>query len=295
MQLQLQINLGAWSSRHLRRCCMLTRILTALVGIPVAAFVVTKGGLLFLAAVLFLTLVGWKELADMGATKKAHLFKASSGLASVLLVLSLGLGFEQLALPIIALGSIAILIEGLYNHCQRGEVQWEQHTSLSALAFLYVGVLFAHLPLLRNLPGAAVLTGSLTFQHGEFLFWVILLGTWASDTFAYFAGRALGKHKFCSVSPKKTWEGVIAGFIGCVLVIYLLGSSYLNLTALQALAVGIAVGIAAPIGDLVESILKRSFEIKDSGKLFPGHGGVLDRFDSLLFAVPVAYYLILIH
>jgi len=273
---------------------MLTRILTALVGIPVAALVVTKGGWLFLAAVLFLALVGWKELADMAATKDIHVFKASSGLATALLILALGCNYEQLTLPILGLGSIGILIEGLYNHCQRGESRWELHTSLSALAFLYVGVLFAHLPLLRNLPGAESMIGALKFQHGELLFWVVLLGTWSSDTFAYFAGRALGKHKFCSVSPKKTWEGVAAGFTGAVLVIFLLSINYLGLSSPLALAIGLAVAFTAPVGDLVESILKRSFEIKDSGRLFPGHGGVLDRFDSLLFAVPVAYYIILL-
>jgi phosphatidate cytidylyltransferase len=271
---------------------MLTRILTALVGIPIAILVVTKGGMSFAVAILFLALVAWHEIAAMAGTKDIHIYTCSSGVAVLLLVLAGGLGKEFLFVPILALSCLAVLMEGLYKHCQQGEIGWEKHTAASAVTILYVGLLFAHLPLLRQWPGAGTTILGLQFDKGEALLWLVLLGTWASDTFAYFFGMALGKHKFCSVSPKKSMEGAAAGFIGSLLVVAWIATGALQFTMVQAVMLGLGVAIFAPIGDLVESILKRSFEIKDSGKLFPGHGGVLDRFDSLLFAVPVVFYLL---
>ena len=271
---------------------MLTRILTALVGIPIAILVVTRGGMLFAAAILFLALVAWHEIAAMAGTKDIHVYPCSSGVAVFLLVLAGGWAKEFLFVPILALSCLAVLMEGLYRHCQLGETSWEKHTAVSAITILYVGLLFAHLPLLRQWAGPEITVGSLHFAQGEALLWLVLLGTWASDTFAYFFGMAFGKHKFCSVSPKKSMEGAAAGFAGSLLVVAWIATGALHFPVSQAVLLGLGVAIFAPIGDLVESILKRSYEIKDSGKLFPGHGGVLDRFDSLLFAVPVVFYLL---
>ena len=131
----------------------------------------------------------------------------------------------------------------------------------------------------------------MAFSKGEIALWMVLLGTWASDTFAYFFGIAFGRHKFCSVSPKKSMEGAVAGFIFAFAVTGGIACHGLHTGLFPAAVLGLAVAFFAPVGDLVESILKRSFEIKDSGNFFPGHGGVLDRFDSLLFAVPAVYYL----
>jgi phosphatidate cytidylyltransferase len=271
---------------------MLTRILTALVGIPVAIFVVTKGGLIFSLAVMFLAMVAWYELAHMAQEHNLHVYKISSGIPVLLLVTAGGFRIPEFFTPILAFGIMAILIEALYEHCQYGEPNWDTHTAISALAVLYVGLLFAHLPLLRNFGTHEYTVCSLHFTQGELCLWMVLLGTWASDTFAYFFGMAFGKHKFCSVSPKKSMEGAAAGFIGSIIVVALIATKALDFTVMQGITMGLGVGFFAPLGDLVESVLKRSFGIKDSGKLFPGHGGVLDRFDSLLFAVPVVYYLL---
>ena len=117
----------------------------------------------------------------------------------------------------------------------------------------------------------------------------ILLLLWASDTGAYFAGKSFGKHKlFISVSPGKTWEGAIGGVIFTMLAAWFLSVPFPALSTNQWLALGGVAALAGPYGDLVESLLKRSINLKDSGSLIPGHGGFLDRFDSFLFAVPFA-------
>ena len=171
-----------------------------------------------------------------------------------------------------------------------GETDWPAHTSLSTCALLDTGLLFAHVILLREYPGAGISVLGLPFARGEAAVWMVLLGTWASDTFAYFFGMAFGKHKFCSVSPKKSMEGAVAGFVWSFAITAAMAHCWLGATAAAACLLGLTVAFCAPVGDLVESILKRSFEIKDSGNFFPGHGGVLDRMDSLLFAAPAAYY-----
>ena len=95
------------------------------------------------------------------------------------------------------------------------------------------------------------------------------------------------------MSPKKSFEGAVCGFVGCFITVMVLSLFYLGIALWQACLLGVVVAFFAPVGDLVESIIKRSFEIKDSGNIFPGHGGVLDRFDSLLFTAPVVYYVLL--
>ncbi len=117
----------------------------------------------------------------------------------------------------------------------------------------------------------------------------ILCMVWCNDTFAYFAGRWLGKHKlFERISPKKTWEGFIGGMCMTIACGFVLSHYYINLSAIEWMGLGLVVSIAGTYGDLVESLLKRSTQLKDSGSLLPGHGGFLDRFDGFLFAVPAA-------
>ncbi len=123
--------------------------------------------------------------------------------------------------------------------------------------------------------------------------WVVvsMVITWANDTFAYFTGRLLGKHKlYPEVSPNKTWEGFFGGMAGSVggLFVYR-GLFETPLTAVDCVVVGLAGAVCGPIGDLCESMLKRAYGVKDSGKLIPGHGGVLDRIDALLFNSPMVF------
>ncbi|HMK93727.1 MAG TPA: phosphatidate cytidylyltransferase, partial [Thermoleophilia bacterium] len=113
-------------------------------------------------------------------------------------------------------------------------------------------------------------------------------------TVAYFTGRYFGATPMAPrLSPKKTWEGFVGGFIGTVLMVVFIGLYYRGIGELHALLLGLLIGVMGPIGDLFESLVKRDVEIKDAGRFFPGHGGILDRFDGLLFAAVASYYLIL--
>jgi CDP-diglyceride synthetase len=266
------------------------RILTAIVGIPIAVFLVTRGGIFFTAAVFILTLVAWTEYARMAAAKNVNTYKLTSFLPSLLTVVAAGVGKEEYLMPIVTFAVLGILCEGLYRHCNCGEKNWTIHVSNSLMALLYVGLLFAHISLIRDYSADVVRYMGLYFSRGELALWMVLLGTWASDTFAYFFGIAFGKHKFCSVSPKKSMEGAVAGFIFAFAVTGGIAYHGLHAEVFPALLLGLTVAFFAPVGDLIESILKRSFDIKDSGNFFPGHGGVLDRFDSLIFAVPAVFY-----
>lgn len=148
------------------------------------------------------------------------------------------------------------------------------------LVWAYVPVLFSYIVLLHAMP------------TGHMLVFMVLLMTMVCDSSAYFAGTRWGRHRlYPAVSPKKSIEGAVGGVGGAVLAA--LASKWIYMpefTIVTALGFGFVVGVFAQVGDLFESLLKRSAQIKDSGHLFPGHGGMLDRLDSLLFAFPLAYF-----
>ncbi len=147
---------------------------------------------------------------------------------------------------------------------------------------LYIGWLLSHLVALRDL------------DDGRNWIFFALFTTFASDTAAFFTGRALGKHKLAPhISPGKTWEGAIGGILGAIIVslFFILPTPLiLHLSCGQAVLLGLLVSIFGQLGDLVESLFKRNMGVKDSGTLLPGHGGFLDRIDSVIFAGIVVYY-----
>jgi phosphatidate cytidylyltransferase len=162
-----------------------------------------------------------------------------------------------------------------------------QPTTLSIAATVlggaWIGLGLAHMILIREIP-----------EHGTLAAFTVLLAVFASDTAAYVAGRLIGRHTLAPrTSPGKTWEGLAAGTIAAVLVPFfaLYEEGFLDVT--QSLVLGGAIAVAAPMGDLFESALKRDAGLKDTGRLLLGHGGMLDRLDALLFTAVVSYYLLL--
>ena len=271
---------------------MLKRTFTAIVGVTAAFFLIRSGGLIFAAAVLLLAIIGWYEFRVMMLSKGYKVYYLTSGTAVALLNIVPAFGFKDTLVPILTAAIISIMLEGLYYH-KRGN--WAPEVALSSFSVLYVGLLFSHFTMLREVSSSAVTVNGIgNMPLGEAFLWLVLFGTWASDTFAYIFGCAFGKRPLCQpVSPKKSIEGAVAGFIGCIIVVMYLGVYLLAFDILKTFILSMIIAIFAPLGDLVESLLKRSFGVKDSGKVFPGHGGVLDRFDSVLFAIPITYYFIL--
>jgi len=152
--------------------------------------------------------------------------------------------------------------------------------ALTLAGAVYVGGLFGHMILLRNLP--------------QGLGWLLLTfaGTWTCDTAAYFAGVNLGKHGFFThISPHKTWEGALGGFAAGIVATIIAGH-LLGLPLWQGLVLGVVLVLGVITGDLSESIIKRQVNVKDSGTLIPGHGGMLDRIDSLIFGGVIVYYFV---
>lgn len=155
--------------------------------------------------------------------------------------------------------------------------------SITLLGFIYVGLLFSFIPLVNIKDG------------GSYLVWLIFIGSWLSDTSAYYAGKYLGKRKLApKLSPKKTIEGSIGGFLGstlgCGIFGIMVSSSLPHIAIIHYFLIGALCGVMGQFGDLVASSVKRYVGIKDYSNLIPGHGGILDRFDSILFNATVVFY-----
>lgn len=159
--------------------------------------------------------------------------------------------------------------------------------ALTVFGFIYVAVFFSFI----------VKTN--TLDHGKYYVWLIFISSWLCDTSAYYVGRIFGKHKLCpQVSPKKTIEGSIGGLLGssiaCGIFGFYLNSIGVGVPVYHLFIIGLVCGIVCQFGDLAASSIKRFSEVKDYSNLIPGHGGILDRFDSILFASVVVYYYIVI-
>lgn len=291
---------------------MKTRILTSLVGVPlILVLLFWPGGLpwfCFVAAVMAMAIyeftkalwakgiyVHWIALAVAGATT---LFCGAPRPGE-----SFGALDSQTLHRIhnwVSIETAAVLIMLLLA----GDLIWNRRAPLKNLGATFVGMVWITfaMPFLVQIRGVGVLMetrGGQPFFEMPFgipirawLVLSVLLVIWAGDSGAYFVGRAIGKHKMApAISPNKTWEGAIGGLAASWLVGHWM-VNHVGLYTGLALVFGLIVGAAGQIGDLFESAIKREIGIKDFGNLLPGHGGVLDRFDSLLFAAPVAYLLL---
>ena len=262
------------------------RTLTALVGAVVVIGAVWIGGWTF-AVLMALVALGaqWEVygLFEKAGVRPFLFIGLALGLLAVLRPLTPG------ALPLLTLGGLAVLLGALYLR---------KETPLLDAAGTLFGVVYP-----AALAGTVVTLrlSDAPWLFGDDAFWLttaVLFCIWGADTFAYFSGRALGKHPlFPRVSPKKTWEGAIGGGVGAFLVMSGFKLAVLDgaVTWVDVVAIGFACGVASQFGDLVESHFKRSVGVKDSATWLPGHGGLLDRIDAAIVAVPlVVLYLDLV-
>ena len=278
---------------------LMKRVVTALILIPLVLVLVFIGpGWLFtLAVAAVAALAAWEFL---GLAEKAG--ATPPRIAVVLAVLALFA--SNLKWPIqnpATLGMFGILSLGLLVYCTffRPVEQLMADASASIFCLIYIGFTLLVLPALReNQEG-----------NGPSLVTFLLCAVWAGDTAAHYVGRAWGRHKLApTLSPNKTWEGTLASVGGSLLSTLVLlglaqllqrwdvgGLSYAGGSLWYWLCLAVVVNVAAQVGDLAESALKRSAGVKDSGSLLPGHGGVLDRIDALLLAAPVLWYAQMIH
>lgn len=241
------------------------------------------GGIYLKYAVLVLSLLGMYEFYKVVKSKNFHPFSILGYLACIFYYFILGSNYDLklTVFIVIILSMIALIIPVInvkYNFIE---------SALTILGFLYVGAFFSFIYLLDIKPG------------GKFLVWLIFISSWSCDTLAYYVGKYLGKNKLCpEVSPKKTIEGSIGGLlgsiIGCGIYGYIYAASKVNINIIHFLLIGALSGILCQFGDLVASSIKRYCGVKDYSHIIPGHGGILDRFDSILFAGVIVYYYITI-
>lgn len=266
---------------------MITRILTGIVGIGAMTFIIQSGDWYFAVFVLLLSVIGWHEFSRAFAKKG---IRTTYFLGFLCLLLLWGCSWLGSAEELMAVTTGVVLLALLMTVLLHDRISFKGACA-SIAGVLYIGLPLGHLLMLRFWEGESLATPLGSFEMGCALIWIMFIGTWASDTFAYFTGSAIGSHKLCpSISPNKTVEGFLGSVVGTTVSVAALGSSFFSFSMTEMAALGFAISIFATLGDLVESVFKRYTGIKDSGSLIPGHGGVLDRFDSVLYTAPLVYY-----
>jgi phosphatidate cytidylyltransferase len=259
---------------------LLSRVLVALVGLPAVLLLVWMGGWWLFALAAVAALVGLHEYTTMVRPLRPLVLACYLGAILMLVGVTLG-GLAWLLGGFLAAVLFAFVLHGIADTRQPPTVA----IGSTLLGTVWVGFGLAHLVLLREVD-----------EYGVLVVFTVLIAVFAADTLAFFVGRLVGRHKLAPVmSPGKTWEGFLAGTIAAVAVAFfaLYEDRDEFLAIWQALVLGAVIAVAAVLGDLFESALKRDMRVKDTGRILGGHGGVLDRIDSLLFAAPAAFYLVL--
>ena len=257
-----------------------TRLISGVVLVAIALVTIGLGNWVLFATLLLVSLIGARELYQaMKVSKKGFSLLELGGYAGIILYY-LGMVFleEKFHLAAILAGLVILMFIYVFRY-----PEYHAHQVMAAFfGIVYVGVMLSCIYQARMLPG------------GHFHVWLIFLCSWGCDTCAYCAGMLFGKHKMAPVlSPKKSVEGAVGGVAGAVLLGVIFAAVTKGSAAEYAGICG-AGALISMVGDLAASAVKRNMEIKDYGKLIPGHGGILDRFDSVIFTAPVIYYLALV-
>jgi phosphatidate cytidylyltransferase len=255
-----------------------TRVIVGAVLALLALVVTIHGGPFFFVVALGVALIGINEFYRMMRPYRPLVLAGFVGVALMAYV-----GWTHSPQALMGIVALALLLAFGLAALPGPRPGVSVRLAITMLGLIYVGFGVGHLELIRRL------------GDGQGYALMVVFGAWAGDTVAYFTGRFFGSTPLAPrLSPKKTWEGFVGGFIGTVLMVVFIGLYYHAIGELHCLLIGVTIGVVAPIGDLFESLLKRDVEIKDAGRFFPGHGGLLDRFDGLLFAAVASYYLILV-
>ena len=255
---------------------LLIRIVSALVLLPVVLYLLYLGGWWTAGLLGFAAAACAYEYATITLKNFTPIVWLTVAMAGVMPLLPVWQPDRAHAL---ISGATGVVLFGAWAwHLLRGPLpEAPQRTANLLTAFVYGHGGLTALAALRLMPEGGM--------------WVVsaLVITWGNDTMAYFAGRFLGKHKlYPEVSPNKTWEGFFGGFVGAIGFLFIQRAFFFpTLTVLDCFVLGVAGSILGPAGDLCESMLKRAYGVKDSGKIIPGHGGMLDRIDALIFNAPM--------
>jgi phosphatidate cytidylyltransferase len=261
--------------RRNRSSDLVARVAVAIPAIIFAIVIVASGGLVFALGVGALGIVCLAEL--YGLLDRAHPVKLAGFITMIALVLAAQYG-SQFQVLLVAVAAVPLLFGlVLLGPRRRGATA---AMAVTLLGVYWIGFAIAHAVLLRNLP------------HGDAIIVDVLVGTFIGDTGAYFGGRLFGRRPLApEISPNKTVEGMLIGMVVAVAAVWFAGLYQDWLSGADALILGVGVALAAPLGDLFESLIKRDMDAKDTGRLFGPHGGALDRLDAALFTIPVGYYI----
>ncbi|MFP3899037.1 MAG: phosphatidate cytidylyltransferase [Dehalococcoidia bacterium] len=262
------------------------RVLTGAVGVPIVIVAIWLGGPWFTLLIAAAALAGAYEFYGMADLDRRQPLVYLGLLWTLALVLSAHYDDRNHhILPLVITAAVLISLVWLLASSSREGVFGKWAWMIAGA--LYVGWMLSHWLDLRALQPP---------EDGRNWVYLAMLTTFANDTGAFFIGRARGKHKLApGLSPGKTWEGAVGG-LACAVVAAVVVAAILDLISRftsahwQIVSLGVIVAVSAQLGDLVESLLKRSVGVKQSGSLLPGHGGILDRFDSLIFVGAVTYY-----
>ncbi|MBR0596770.1 phosphatidate cytidylyltransferase [Sinanaerobacter chloroacetimidivorans] len=258
---------------------MKTRIISGIIMLPLLA-VVFFGGRVLLIASFIIGILGVREFYrgfESIGVKPSYL-TANISILGLYAINLFGGGNEQYY----RLWFFAVIIMSLL-YLFKIEERELQDAMVTMAGIFYVIFFSFHVTLVEQIP-----------EYGVFV-WLIFITAFGTDSMAYFSGFAFGKHKLCpKISPKKTIEGAIGGTLGSLLFCALFGYFVIPRLLLHCIIIGLLGGIISQFGDLTASIFKRKIGIKDYGNLIPGHGGVLDRIDSVLFTAPLIYYYIML-
>jgi phosphatidate cytidylyltransferase len=262
------------AGRAPRQSDLLSRVLIAIPAALFALLIVGEGGLVFAAGIFVLGVMAQAELYTlMRRVRPVNIagFLTLGGMIAAALY-----GEPRHVLMVLAI-SFPLTFWLSFMRPRREHVSWA--LAATFLGILWVGIPMVHAVLLREAP------------HGDGLVIDVLVGTFIGDTAAYFGGRFYGRRPLAPlISPNKTVEGLLAGVVGGTLAFWCAGLYQDWLSGVDALVIGAAVALAAPVGDLFESLVKRDLAVKDTGSFFGAHGGVLDRLDAVLFSMVAGYF-----